>query len=761
MRDPADRPAHRERRREHLAWESDGLHDHAGIELDVAGQRAVGLEFGERRQDLGLDRDRPLDQLAAQGTGHVAEQCRARVGRSIHGMTEPHDATTGGDLTANPVRRPVRRHDRVEGFECTTRSTTVERAGERTERRADHVDDVGTRRGDDTAGEGRRVEAVVDREDEVLLERPRVHRVGRSSRHLVEIGGRMAEIRVEGDGGEAGSRAIQRTEDRRHDGRDVEGLLATVGRIEIEQGFEPERAGRGREHGAEPGERSARQRGDHVDQRRDSVGQSSTGGDVGSESGPFGGVGETAPVEEVPDVLERGIPRQLDGVVVAVVVEAFVAEHGADGGVGDGHTVESCGNVDQVHAPSVRRRRRLINVDSINVDGVHHPGDPGVVTTMIGSSEAARLLGVSKPTLYAYVSRGLVERHTAVDGRTSLYPREQIEQLATRGRSKAPVERPSIDVRIGSSITLLDDVALRYRGRDVAELARTRSFEEVGELLWTGDLPERPVVWSVDRARLDRCVEVAGPLIGESAVAALGAAAHALSANTPGNQSGGHAARTLAAVAPSLVGGPKRGSVAERLTKAYVRRPSPELVTAVDRALVLLADHELATSTLAVRVACSVRADPFAAIAAGLSVVSGPLHGGASVETADLIALADVDGAAATVDAYLDRGRRLPGFGHSVYRRGDPRVAPLLEAVRNVPGATRTVELVDEIIAGAGRRLAHLPNVDLALGALLHAGGFPADAPLFAVARLAGWGAHYDEETTERPVRFRGLTQLR
>ena len=181
----------------------------------------------------------------------------------------------------------------------------------------------------------------------------------------------------------------------------------------------------------------------------------------------------------------------------------------------------------------------------------------------------------------------------------------------------------------------------------------------------------------------------------------------------------------------------------------------------MDRALVLLADHELATSTLAVRVACSVRADPFAAIAAGLSVVSGRLHGGASVETADLIARADVDGAAATVAAHLDQGRRLPGFGHSVYRRGDPRVAPLLEAVRGVPGADHTVELVDEVIAEAGRRLAHLPNVDLALGALLHAGGFPPDAPLFAVARLAGWGAHYDEEATERPVRFRGLTQLR
>ena len=85
----------------------------------------------------------------------------------------------------------------------------------------------------------------------------------------------------------------------------------------------------------------------------------------------------------------------------------------------------------------------------------------------------------------------------------------------------------------------------------------------------------------------------------------------------------------------------------------------------------------------------------------------------------------------------------------------------MLDAVRAIPGSDRTNELVDGVIGEAGRRMAHLPNVDLALGALLHAGGLPPDAPLFAVARLAGWGAHFDEESTERPVRFRGLTRLR
>ncbi len=378
---------------------------------------------------------------------------------------------------------------------------------------------------------------------------------------------------------------------------------------------------------------------------------------------------------------------------------------------------------------------------------------------MIGAGEAARLLGVTKATLYAYVSRGRLERHTAVDGRTSLYPRDQVEILANRGRTRTPVERPSIDVQIGSSITQLDDAGLRYRGHDVAELAGGSSFERVAELLWSGDLRDERPTWKLDKEVLERCRATVRAAGAGSPVAVMTLCAQVLSPES--ELSGADGARRLAAIAPSVLGGPQRGSIAARLTRAYVMRPSQELVAAVDVALVLLADHELATSTLAVRVACSVRADPFAALAAGLAVLSGPLHGGASAMTADMLRRAVEVGAERTVADHLDAGLRLPGFGHSVYRRGDPRVAPLLDALRDVPGSTRTVEAVGGVIAEAGRRLAHLPNVDLALGALLAVGGFPRDAPLFAVARLAGWGAHYDEELAERPLRFRGLTRLR
>jgi citrate synthase len=202
-----------------------------------------------------------------------------------------------------------------------------------------------------------------------------------------------------------------------------------------------------------------------------------------------------------------------------------------------------------------------------------------------------------------------------------------------------------------------------------------------------------------------------------------------------------------------------RGTVAGRLARAWVRRPSPELVAAIDRALALLADHELATSTLAVRVAASVRASPAAAIVAGLGVVSGPLHGGASRAAAELFQEAATSTAA--VHRRLEAGERLPGFGHSVYRTGDPRFAPLLDAVRAIPVDPDRLAVVDAVIGQAGREIGHLPNVDLALGALYFVGGLPHDAPVFAIARIAGWTAHYVEELGERPVRFRGLSRER
>ncbi|MFK7920155.1 MAG: citrate/2-methylcitrate synthase, partial [Ilumatobacter sp.] len=100
---------------------------------------------------------------------------------------------------------------------------------------------------------------------------------------------------------------------------------------------------------------------------------------------------------------------------------------------------------------------------------------------------------------------------------------------------------------------------------------------------------------------------------------------------------------------------------------------------------------------------------------------------------------------------------RIAGFGHKVYRNRDPRFELLMERVRLIPDPRGRLKVVDDTIATSAALMSQHPNIDLAVGALTYVAGIPADAPLFAIARIAGWTAHHIEELGERPVRFRGL----
>ena len=180
---------------------------------------------------------------------------------------------------------------------------------------------------------------------------------------------------------------------------------------------------------------------------------------------------------------------------------------------------------------------------------------------------------------------------------------------------------------------------------------------------------------------------------------------------------------------------------------------------AIDRALVLLADHELATSTLAVRVAGSTWAGPYPAYMAGLATVQGALHGGAAREAHDLLVECEQVGAAAAVARRARAGERLPGYGHKIYKGDDPRLAPLLEVVALLPDPHGRLDVVADLRAETGARFTRRPNVDLGLGALSFVGDLPADMPLFATARIAGFAAHLIEELAERPLRYRGLAR--
>ncbi|HWM20961.1 MAG TPA: citrate/2-methylcitrate synthase, partial [Ilumatobacteraceae bacterium] len=318
----------------------------------------------------------------------------------------------------------------------------------------------------------------------------------------------------------------------------------------------------------------------------------------------------------------------------------------------------------------------------------------------------------------------------------------------------------------------LDEAGPSYRGHDVAGLARSASFEQVAELLWTDRLAAEPVTWVVpDADAVRHCANaIAGYGPGLDWINRLAVIATAVGIGHAGDDPATAARRILTMIPAVLVSQPDRdraaksavapsGDYAAQVAAVFAPDAGEALVGAIRRALVLLADHELATSTLAVRVAGSVRADPYAAIVAGLAVVSGPLHGAAGAAASLLFNDCIELGAADAVRRRLVARERLPGFGHMIYRNEDPRFTVLIEAVRRLPDPEGRLFVFDDLLAEAGRVVSRPPNIDLALAALAFVGGIDPKAPLFAIARIAGWAAHLAEELDERPVRFRGLAR--
>ncbi|HEY7948449.1 MAG TPA: citrate synthase [Acidimicrobiales bacterium] len=380
---------------------------------------------------------------------------------------------------------------------------------------------------------------------------------------------------------------------------------------------------------------------------------------------------------------------------------------------------------------------------------------------MLESEEAARRLGVKMATLYAYVSRGLLASYPSDDSRRRrLFDVEDVEQLARRSRGARQVESRLASVT--TAITQIREDGTSYRGHPIGELAATATFEEAADLLWRAEAA--PAAWvpvSLPRPpRLDT-----GDLLRW--VTVMCGARDRLRADLREELVIRSARRLITTMVSALptdgwdVTAPGKRSTAERLTRHLVpaevsARLRGELNRTVDVALVLLADHELATSTVAVRVAASTRADLYDAVLAGLGTLAGPLHGGASQLAYSLLVDAAHHGAERALNECLRWQRVLPGFGHTVYKHGDPRVAPLLECFDRLAGPDQRA-LVSSLIELAADHNVPAPNVDLALAAVTWATGMPTDAgrTIFTIARVAGWTAHYLEELNERPLRFR------
>ena len=435
-------------------------------------------------------------------------------------------------------------------------------------------------------------------------------------------------------------------------------------------------------------------------------------------------------------------------------------------------------------------------------------------TEWISAAEVARRLGIKQATLYSYVSRGVLSRRRAGGGagggggKGSLFDAGEVEELARRGRPRRPPGLAGLVIESG--VTEIAGDQLRFRGLDALDLARDWSFEDVCELLWlgqpapsaqavpspragpfpaagTGEWQATPAAVAAGTAAqaalpagtfpLERlqvivpALAAADPLrlqFDPPAVAAAGRVIIAglveclpLAGAGDRPPAGDRPAATREDPAPTREDPAASGIAARLWPRLCPDEPSPGLLDALRAALVLLADHELAASTLAARVAASVRADPYAVVATGLGAVGGALHGGASLGAETMLAAAqDAAGAPRVVGDLLRRGERVPGFGHFVYRGGDPRAGLLLALVRSAVPASPRLAVVDAVLAETHQRALPEPSIDFALAVLATCAGMirGAGEVIFAVARTAGWLAHALEEySASTPLRPRAV----
>ena len=394
-------------------------------------------------------------------------------------------------------------------------------------------------------------------------------------------------------------------------------------------------------------------------------------------------------------------------------------------------------------------------------------------------------------------------RGGAGGGKGSRFDAGEVGELARRGRPRRPPGLAGLVIESG--VTEIADERLWFRGLDALDLARDWDFEDVCELLWLGQPrpasaagpggtgPGQPGPgpgggageWQAPPAAIaaGRAAQAALPP-GTFPLERLQVIVPALAAVDPLRLQFDRPAVAAAgrAIIAGLVdclpragagpeqAGPERAGPEPQAASGIPARlgrrlcpddPRPGLLDALRAALVLLADHELAASTLAARVAASVRADPYAVVATGLGAVGGALHGGASLGAETMLAAAqDAAGVPRVVGDLLRRGERVPGFGHFVYRGGDPRAGLLLALVRRAVPASPRLAVVDAVLAEMHRRGLPEPNIDFALAVLASCAGMirGAGEVIFAVARTAGWLAHAMEEYTARtPLRPRAV----
>jgi citrate synthase len=329
---------------------------------------------------------------------------------------------------------------------------------------------------------------------------------------------------------------------------------------------------------------------------------------------------------------------------------------------------------------------------------------------------------------------------------------------------------------------------LYYRGYSIFDLAEHSTYEEVAYLLLVGRLPsEAELATFVGELRSHRrlkfrAIELLKTLPDgghpmdalTSTLSAVGMFyPHTLMADE--RQRWGAAVRIITKV-PTIVAAFHRirngdepvtprddlGHAANFLYMLTGREPELLVARVLDVALILHAEHGMNASTFAARVTGSTLSDPYAVISAAIATLAGPLHGGANEDV--LHALSSITGGVAGVrpwaQAAIAEKRKVAGFGHRVYKVKDPRATILQTLVGEVFarfGSTPLYEVAVELERVMTELVGHkgvYPNVDFYSGIVYDKLGIPQDlfTPIFAIARTAGWLAHWLEQLEDNRI---------
>jgi citrate synthase len=339
-------------------------------------------------------------------------------------------------------------------------------------------------------------------------------------------------------------------------------------------------------------------------------------------------------------------------------------------------------------------------------------------------------------------------------------------------------------VAASTRLSLVDGAAGRLilAGYPMEEIAPQASFEEVAHLLWSGRLPNRQELkdLSARLASRRRLPPTTSALLREAAgnavpvMDALRMAASTLSIGR--SESPEEDALAVVAAFPAIVGGywrlrngqepiePREDlSHAEHyLHQIFGGEIGPERARGLETYLNTVCDHGFNASTFTARVIVSTRSDIVSAVTGAVGALKGPLHGGAPGPALDMVfEIGETDRAEAVIIAKLERGERLMGFGHRVYRVRDPRadvLAAAAERFYTTEGDRRLYELAIAVEKTVLRLLANRKpnhrintNVEYYTALLLHGLGLPAElfTPTFAVSRVLGWTAHCLEQLRE------------